>query len=170
MNVFEAIRTRKSVRTYLDKPIEREKLEKVLEAARIAPSAGNRQEWRIIVVTDGARRRELADKATKHTFVGEAPAILVWCAEDVDYVMPCGLHSFPIDLAIAIDHATLAAVEEGLGTCWIGGFDEGAVKEILCIPQDVRVVELLPIGYPADGSPVAKTRLEISQIVRYEKW
>lgn len=170
MNVFEAIKTRKSVRAYLDKPVEKQKLLKVLEAGRLAPSAGNRQEWRIIVVTDNERRRELADTATRHTFIGEAPVILACCAEDVDYVMPCGLKSFPIDLAIAIDHITLAAVEEGLGTCWIGGFDEGVVKEILSIPQSVRVVELLPLGYPVDGAPIAKNRMGLEQIVRYEKW
>ncbi len=170
MNVFEAIRTRKSVRAYLDKPVEEQKLLKLLEAARLAPSAANRQEWRIIVVTDAERRKELAEKATRHTFIGQAPVILVCCAEDTDHIMPCGLESFPIDVAIAIDHMTLAAVEEGLGTCWIGGFDEGAVKEILSIPKGVRVVELLPIGYPVDASPADKNRMELDQIVRYEKW
>lgn len=170
MNVSEAIKTRKSVRAYISKPVEQEKLLKVLEAARLAPSAGNRQEWRIIVVTNEELRSELADKATRHKFIGDAPIILVCCAEDVDYVMPCGLKSFPIDLAIAIDHMTLAAVEEGLGTCWIGGFDETAVKGILGIPKAVRVVELLPLGYPVDGSPVSKNRLPLSQIVRYEIW
>ena len=133
MNVAEAIRTRKSVRVYLDQPVEKQKLQRVLEAARLAPSAGNRQEWRIIVVTERDRRRELADRATRHTFIGDAPIILACCAQEVDYVMPCGLQSFPIDLAIAIDHMTLAAVEEGLGRAFsavaylegLGRADEG---------------------------------------------
>ena len=170
MDVFEAIEKRKSVRSYLNKRIENEKLLKILEAARLAPSAGNRQEWRIIVVSDQGVRRDLAERSTRHSFVGEAPIILVCCAEGTDHVMPCGLHSYPIDVAIAIDHMTLAAVEEGLGTCWIGGFDESVVKDILGIPESIRVIELLPLGYPTDDSPMDKNRLTIDQIVRYENW
>ena len=170
MNVFDAITTRKSVREYLDKPVEKQKLLKVLEAAHLAPSAGNRQEWRIIVVTDASLRKELASKATRHRLIGEAPVILACCAADTDHVMPCGLKSFAIDVAIAIDHMTLVAVEEGLGTCWIGGFDQDVVKRILNIPDDVQVVELLPLGYPVDGSAIAKNRMALDEIVKYEKW
>ena len=170
MNVFEAIKARKSVRAYLDKPVEEDKLLRILEAARLAPSAANRQEWRIIIVTNAERRKELAEKATRHAFIGQAPVILVCCAEDTDHIMPCGLESFPIDVAIAIDHMTLAAVEEGLGTCWIGGFDEKVTKEILGIPKGLRVVELLPLGYPVDASAVDKNRMALDQIIRYEKW
>jgi nitroreductase len=170
VTVFEAIEKRKSVRNYLNKPVEEEKLLKVLEAARLAPSAGNRQEWRFIVVTGKSIREELSSRSTRHSFIGEAPIILVCCAEGTDHVMPCGLHSFPIDLAIAIDHITLAAVEEGLGTCWIGGFDEAIVKDVLGIPDAIRVVELLPLGYPADGDAVGKSRAPMDKIVRYDKW
>ena len=170
MDIYQAIKTRKSVRSYLDRPVEEDTLMRVLDAARLAPSAGNRQEWRIIVVTEAELRSELASKATRHSFIGEAPVILVCCAEDTDHVMPCGLKSFTIDLAIAIDHMTLVAVEEGFGTCWIGGFDQSAVKKTLGIPDTVQVVELLPLGYPVDGSPVAKNRMTLDEFVKYEKW
>jgi nitroreductase len=84
--------------------------------------------------------------------------------------MPCGQLSYPIDVAIAIDHITLCAVAEGLGTCWIGAFDEGRVRAILGIPSHIRVVGLLPIGYPVDPAPVPKRRLALEEIVRYEGW
>jgi nitroreductase len=170
MNVFEAIGARKSVRSFKDKPVEREKIEKLLDAARLAPSASNRQEWRFVVVTDPEKRKALAVAAKNQAFVGQAPVVLACCAETDNHVMMCGLPCFPIDVAIAIDHITLAAVELGLGTCWIGAFDEKEVKKILGIPDEIRVVQLLPIGYPVDPSPVAKKRLPFDKIVRWEKW
>ena len=84
--------------------------------------------------------------------------------------MSCGQLCYPIDVAIAIDHLTLCAVAEGLGTCWIGAFDEAQVKDILAIPKAIRVIELLPIGYPEDPSPGEKKRLPLSEIVKYERW
>ncbi len=81
-----------------------------------------------------------------------------------------GYGRYPIDVAIAIDHLTLAAVDEGLGTCWIGAFDEAQVKEILAIPRKIHVVELLPLGYPKDPLPAKKQRLPLSEIVKYEQW
>ena len=84
--------------------------------------------------------------------------------------MRCGQAAYPIDLAIAMDHLSLAAVAEGLGTCWIGSFDEAVVKQILGIPAAIRVVQLMPLGYPADTGPVAKSRLPLEQIVRHETW
>ena len=170
MNVYDAIKKRKSVRAYLDKAVEKEKLTRIMEAARLAPSAGNRQEWRFVVVTDREKREELAVRAAGQRFVGEASVVIACCAETDEHVMQCGLESFPIDLAITIDHITLAAVAEGLGTCWIGAFDESVAREILDIPQSIRVVQLLPLGYPVDPSPVEKTRLDLNQTVHYEKW
>ena len=147
MNVREAIKRRQSVRAYLDHPIEEEKLIAVLEAGRLAPSASNRQR-----------------------FVGEAPAVIVACAETDGHVMRGGLPCFPIDVAIALDHITLAAVEVGLGTCWIGAFSEEAVKAILGIPEEIRVVALMPIGYPADPTAIEKQRLPFNTVVRYDRW
>ena len=170
MNVIDAIKTRKSVRKYLNKPVEDEKLRVVLEAARLAPSANNRQEWRFVVVHDDETRKKLANAAAEQTFVGEAPVVIAACAETDNHVMTCGQLCYPIDVAIALDHVTLAAVQLGLGTCWIGAFDENKVKQILRIPEKVRVVELMPLGYPANPSPIRKSRLSLNTIVKYERW
>jgi nitroreductase len=170
MTVEQAIKTRQSVRSYADKPVEREKISQLLEAARTAPSAGNRQEWRFIVVTDSGKRKRLAKAATGQTFVGEAPCVLVCCAQTDYHKMRCGQLSYPIDVAIAIDHITLRAVELGLGTCWIGAFYEDEVKKLLNIPEDIRVIELLTIGYPRDDTVRKKSRLDMEKIVCYEEW
>ena len=170
MNVFEAIWKRSSVRNFLDKLIEEEVLMSVLEAGRVAPSAKNRQEWRFIVVKDSELRRRIGEAANGQSFVGEAPVVIVACAVTDGYVMSCGQPSYPIDVAIALDHISLAAVECGLGTCWIGAFNEAKVKDILGIPKDVRVVELMPIGYPAHQTIKEKNRLHISKIVQRDHW
>ena len=170
MDVYAAIRTRKSVRAYLDKPVEREKLERLLEAARLAPSASNRQEWRFVVVTEEQRRRRLAEAAAGQRFVAQAPVVIAACAETDGRIMRCGLPCYPIDVAIAVDHLTLAAAAEGLGTCWIGAFDPDSVRALLGIPKEVVVVGLLPLGYPQDGRPVDKSRLSLETIVHYEDW
>jgi len=167
---MDAIKTRKSVRKYLDKPVEDGKLSAVLEAGRLAPSASNRQEWRYVIVRDPETRKKIAEAATGQTFVGEAPVIVVACAETDGHIMSCGQPCYPIDVAISLDHMTLAATELGLGTCWIGAFDENKVKEILDIPEEIRVVELMPLGYPSDPSPVKKKRLPLEMIVKYDHW
>jgi nitroreductase len=170
MDVTEAIRSRKSVRSYLDRAVEEEKLKRVLEAARMAPSANNRQEWRFVVVTDPEKRRRLAEEAAGQRFIAEAPVVIAACAQTDGKIMRCGLACHPIDVAIAVDHLTLAAAAEGLGTCWIGSFDPEVVRRILAIPKEIVVVELLPLGYPKDPRPAAKSRLPLEKIVRYESW
>lgn len=169
MALMEQIRKRYSVRSYQRRPVEKEKLNAVLEAARLAPSACNVQEWRFVVVQDAETRNKLVPAANNQAFVGEAPVIIVCCATNTDHVMRCGQTAYPIDVAIAIEHMALQAVEEGLGTCWIGSFYEDKVKAILEIPDDIRVVELLTLGYPAD-KPKPKTRDPIEKIVCYDKW
>jgi nitroreductase len=171
MDVWDAIRKRKSVRGYESKPVEEKKLMKILEAARLAPSARNLQEWRFVVVRDEETRKKLIVAAKNQTFVGEAPVVIVCAAETDGYTMTCGQQSYPIDIAIAIDHMTLAAVEEGLGTCWIGAFYEDQVKKIIGIPNNMRVVQMLVLGYEKGGmTPVAKSRKPMNEIVRWEKW
>ena len=169
MNVMEAIKSRYSVRKYKDKKVEEEKLNKILEAARLAPSAGNRQEWRYIVVRDKEKIQRLMIAARNQRFVGEAPVVIAACAETDNHLMACGQLCYPIDVAISVDHMTLVAVEEGLGTCWIGAFYEDQVRDILDIPEKIRVVELLTLGYP-DDSPKPKIRKSLDEIVMYEKW
>ena len=124
MNVMEAIKNRYSVRGYKNRPVEREKLNKILEAARFAPSASNKQEWRFIVVQDKDTRQHLMEAAKNQPFVGEAPVVIACCAKTDDHIMTCGQMCYPIDVAIAIEHMALEAVEEGLGTCWVGAFYE----------------------------------------------
>ena len=170
MDIYTAISTRKSVRAYEDKPVPEDILTRILEAARIAPSASNRQEWRFIVVRDAETREQLVSAARNQRFVGEAPVVLACCAETDEHKMPCGHLSYTIDVAIAVDHITLCAAAEGLGTCWIGAFEEQQVRDILGIPKDIRVVALLPLGYPVDPSLKHKSRLSIDQIVKYEEW
>lgn len=170
MNVMEAIKKRCSVRSYQNRPVEIEKVDKILEAARLAPSASNRQEWRFVVVQDRDTRQRLMKAAKNQPFVGEAPVIIVCCAKTDNHVMTCGQMCYPIDISIAIEHMALEATEEGLGTCWVGAFYEDHVKEILGIPQDIRVVELLVLGYPTKPSSSHKDRLSIEEIVMHERW
>ena len=170
MDVYEAIRTRKSVRAWSARAVEEDVLDRVLGAARLAPSARNAQEWRFVVVRDPVLRGRLGAEASAHGFIGAAPILLACCAETDGRVMRCGQVAYPIDVAIAMDHLSLAAAAEGLGTCWIGSFDEAKVREILGIPPAVRVVELMPLGYPLDPAPVEKQRLALSAIVHRQRW
>jgi nitroreductase len=169
MDVIEVIKKRRSVRSYTDKPVERDKIQRLLEAARLAPSASNRQEWRFVVVTDEKRRAALAEAANNQEFVAQASVVIAACAEHDGHVMRCGQACYPIDVAIAVDHMTLQAVAEGLGTCWIGAFYEDQVRQILGIPEEIRVVELLTVGYAA-GSPGPRSRLPLRQIAHWEAW
>jgi nitroreductase len=170
MDVFEAIKKRRSVRSYLDKVVEKEKLLKIFEAARQAPSASNRQEWRFIVVKDRSLRQKLCKAAKGQKFVEEAPVVIACCAQTDSHTMTCGQLCYPIDVAIAIDHMTLAAMPLGLGTCWVGAFNEEEVRNILNIPKDIRVVELLTLGYPGQEVSSVRERLSLEKIVFCEKW
>ncbi len=168
MDIFEAIKGRRSIRSYLGINIEEEKLRRVLEAGRLAPSARNLQDWRFIVVRDPAKRRKLAEAAFNQMFIAQAPVVIAACGTS-DYVMPCGQYTHVIDVSIALDHMILAAYSEGLGTCWIGAFYEDLVKEILGVPEHIRVVALLPLGYPAD-LPRPTSRKGLEDVVAYEGW
>jgi len=166
MNTFQAIKTRRSVRQYQPKPVPEEKLKKVLEAARIAPSAHNDQDWKFVVVKDLAKRKALA-KGAGQNFIAEAPVIIVAVGLKPEHLLSSGNPAYAINLAIAVDHMTLAAVEEGLGTCWIGAFSQEEVKKALKISEDYQVVALLPLGFPAD-SPKSKIRKSLKEIVSYD--
>ncbi len=170
MDVYEAIINRKSVRAFQDREVSEDSISRLLEAARLAPSASNRQEWRFIVVRNPATRKQLSKAAMGQEFVGEASVVLVCCAETDGHEMACGQLCYPIDVAIAIDHITLCAAADGLGTCWIGAFDEGEVKKIIGIPPHIRIVGLLPIGYPKDPSRGKKNRLALKELIKYEQW
>lgn len=168
MDVFEAMTKRYSCRAYESRAIEAEKLEKVLNSARIAPSAKNLQDWRFVVVTEPSIKAKLVEAANGQAFIAEAPAVIIACSNS-DYVMSCGQPIGPIDISIALEHIALAATAEGLATCWIGSFSPAKVRQVVSIPEDIEVIELMPIGYPADKAREAN-RLGLGKIVCHEKW
>jgi nitroreductase len=163
VEVFEAIGKRRSIRKYVPIPVPEDKLQRVLQAAQAAPSASNRQEYRFIVVKDQETRQRLVHASSDQGFLAEAGVVIVACATDPSRKW----HA--VDIAIAIDHMTLAAVAEGLGTCWIGAFEEGAVKSILGIPDSVRATMLLTLGVPAEeGRP--RRRKSLEELVTQDRW
>jgi nitroreductase len=168
MDIYEIIKTRRSVRAYEDRPIPDDVLQRLLGAAQGAPSANNLQPWKLIVVRDAQRRQDLALAARQQMFIAEAPVVIAPVALDPEKVMTCEVPTYAVDAAIAIDHLTLAAAAEGLGTCWIGAYDQGRVRDILGVPEGQKVVILMPVGYPADV-PVEKTRKSLEELVDYER-
>ncbi|MCE5340798.1 MAG: nitroreductase family protein [Planctomycetaceae bacterium] len=168
MDLYEAIKKRYACRSYASKPVEKDKLDRIIEAARLAPSAKNLQDWRFVVVTDEKLRKEVAMAANEQMFIATAPAIIVGCSNS-DYKMRCGLAIASIDVAIAMEHIALAATAEGLASCWIGSFYPEKLKPILGIPDRVEIIEIMPVGYPTDKE-VHRPRESVEKIVCYEKW
>jgi len=167
--VLEAIRKRQSVRNYQNKEIPEEILQEILEAGRLAPSACNNQPWKFIVVRDKNLKGRLISVCKNQKFVGEASVVIVGCAINPSYKMGNSEYSYPVDLAIALDHMSLQAAALGLGTCWIGAFYQDEVKEVLKIPEDISVVALMPLGYPK-GLGTKTKRKPLSEIVCYDKY
>jgi nitroreductase len=170
MDIYKAISLRKSVRAFKSEDVPADVMTRILESTRLAPSASNRQEWRFVVVRNKDTRKKIAQAAFGQDHVAQAPVVLACCADTDEHVMTCGQQSYPIDVAIAVTHITLCAAAEGLGTCWIGAFYEDQIKEILNIPNHIRVVAILPVGYPHDPGPVEKIRLRLDNLVSHEKW
>ena len=171
MDIYESIRKRTSVRSYLPKPVEEEKLQKVLDAARLAPSGKNGQPWMFIVVKDEETRQRLVPACKNQKFIGEAPVVVAVCGhEELAYQKMGGYwNSLPVDIGIALEHLMLAAEAEGLGTCWIGAFSEQEVRDILEVPTEVKILALTPVGYPA-ADKVFRKRKPLDEIVMREKW
>jgi nitroreductase len=169
MDIYEAIRARRSIRSYKTDAIPEDKLNRVLEAARLAPSARNRQEWKFVVVRDAGARQELVDACNGQAFVAQAPVVLVMCSTENKDVMRCGQKTGTVDLSIALSYATLAATAEGLGTCWLGSYLEDKVKSVLGIPAEAMVVAVSPLGIPAE-SPAARSRKPASEVVSHDRW
>lgn len=148
MNVEEAILKRRSVRSYTDEKIPRQTIQKIMDAVRMAPSANNRQDWKFVIVEDEKVKEEVYRAARRQSFVKEAPAVIAAVATDPGRIMTCGIPGGIVDVSIALDHLTLKACEEGLGTCWIGAFDQEKARRALGIPDQYKIVALMPIGYP----------------------
>ena len=169
MELYEAIENRYSVRAYRDKPVEQGKLNRVLEAARLAPSGSNRQPWKFVVVRDAETRKKLVPACCDQRFVGQAPVVIAGVGLMPGRLMHCEVPGDPVDLAIAMEHIALAATAEGLGTCWIGAFLQEQVRDVLGIPEDAKVIEVMTLGYPADNVR-PKNRKPLEEIVCQEKW
>lgn len=169
MNIYELIENRRSVRSYRDEPVSEKSLNKILEAARLAPSAHNAQEYKFVVIKEPKTIKEIFRAASGQKFIAEAPIVIAAVALNPEALMSSGVPAYAVDLAIAVDHMTLAAVEEGLGTCWIGAFSQEDVKRILKIPEEFKVIVLLPLGVPRD-IPGIKSRKKINELVSYESF
>jgi nitroreductase len=167
MAFHDLIRNRYSVRGYKPDPVEDEKLEQVLEAARLAPTAANRQRFQLIVIHTEGREEELSRIYGREWFV-QPPIVICACRYPMGPDHPRRDYT-DVDLGIVVDHLILAAAELGLGTCWIGAFDPAAAREVLGLPDEVEPVIFTPLGYPDDaGRP--KKRKELGELVRYEHW
>jgi len=169
MDFLEIVKARYACRSYQTRPVEEEKLFRVLEAARFAPSGSNRQPWRFILVQDPEIKRRLVRACANQRFIATAPVVIAGCGLMPDRMMSCGVPGDPVDVAIAMEHLALAATAEGLAGCWIGAFCQQEAREALAVPPTVKVIQLMTIGYPAD-SPRAKIRKPLSEIVVLDQW
>lgn len=170
MEFFNVLKTRQSIRRFKRNPIEEEKLTKILEAANSAPSAGNLQAYKIFVVRNQSKKEALAEAALGQTFIAKAPVILVFCADAERSAKRYGQRGADLyslqDATIAASYAQLAVVDLGLGSVWVGAFNEDEVREIVNLSQNYLPVCILPIGYP-DERPTRKTRRNLDDLVSY---
>ncbi|MGZ7208608.1 MAG: nitroreductase family protein [Methanobacterium sp.] len=169
MDFLDLVKSRYSVRAYKNQPVEEEKLEKILEAARFAPTAVNYQPFKIIVINTVGREDDLK-RIYQAEWFSEAPVVICVCCEPQNaWVRRDGKNYADVDATIVMDHIILTATSLGLGTCWIGAFDAEAVRIILKLPDGVEPLVFTPIGYPADEKS-EKKRKELSELVKYEHW
>ena len=171
MQLLELMRSRHSIRGYSSRKVEKEKLDYVIEAFRVAPSAKNIQPWHLIVVNNRDTINRLVPVCNNQTFIGEAPIVIVVIGDEKNAFGRMGGYasSLFVDIGIALEHLILAAWEKGLGTCWVGAFTEEEIKKILNVPEDLRVVAITPLGYP-DTKPKNKGRKSVREIVHYNRF
>jgi nitroreductase len=170
MDLLPEIINRVTVRHFEARGIDPACLERILEAGRVAPSAKNRQPWRFIIIQDQEKRKMFETACFGQEHVGESPAIIACCSTNIEYRMPNGQLSYPIDISFAVCQMMFQAVHEGLGTCVVTTFDEAALQEILTVPYSMRVVMLLLVGYSAEENPGFRDRLPLERIISYEHW
>jgi len=169
MDFQELIRKRYSARAYADRPVEEEKLQRVIDAFIQAPTAANRQALGLVVIRTEGREEELSRIYGRKWFT-DAPIVLAVCTiPDRCWTRRDGKNYGDVDAAIAFDHLILAATEEGLGTCWIGAFDPQAAREVLGLPEGVEPVAFTPLGYPAD-TPKPRLRKSAAELVHWDRW
>lgn len=171
MDVLEAIKGRRSIRAFKNVDVSEETVERLIDAARWAPSAGNIQPWEFIVVRTHEIKRKLAEAALGQSFIEEAPVVIVACANEVRSVQGYGMRGKTLyciqDTAAAIQNIHLAAYAMGLGTCWVGAFREEEAVKVLKTPAGIRPVAIIPVGYPAE-TPPPRSRRSLKQIIHYE--
>ena len=175
MDLNEAIRTYRPCRSFKPQPIPPEKLRAILAAARLAPSQGNLQPWRFVVVQDDERKRLLAQACPKGRPVAEAPVVVVAFSVEEDIPVTIGgyMSAYPLDVAVAIGHLQLAATAEGLGTSWIVDFHADKVRSVLGVPEGIHPLAILPVGFPAENGgtvPAAEGRKSPDEIIAYNQF
>jgi len=171
LDVFEAIKKRRSVRAYTSEEVSEEDVERLIEAARLAPSAGNIQPWEFVIVTNAETKRRLSDAALHQTFIEEAPVVIIVCADVARSSWGYGSRGTNLyclqDTAAATENMLLAAQALGLATCWVGAFHEDEVARVVNTPRNVRPVAIVPVGRPAE-KPSARPKRSMREIVHYE--
>jgi len=181
MEFTDVVKLRKSIRRFSDRKVEDERIEQILECARLAPSWCNKQCWSFVIVRDKERIELLSETAGKiNSWLKKAPIIIVACGDPILNGIHNSIEYFTVDVAIAMEHLILSATDLGLGTCWVGGFNEDRIKEILEIPNNMRIVAITPVGYPAKKAEIkedttrlmlqSEKRKPLNEIVHYDKW
>ena len=171
MEFYDVVAARRSVRAFRPDPIGDDILSRVLDAARLAPSAKNIQPWKFVIAHDPGIITELANACNNQHFIAQAPVVICGCADEAVCYRGMGgyWNSWAVDLAIALEHIMLAAAAEGLGTCWIGSFQESEVRRVLAIPDTIKPVGLTPLGYPA-RIPNPRPRKTLADITCLNRW
>ncbi len=169
MEFSDLVKQRRSIRRYQSTSVAESDIEAVVEAARLAPSWGNRQCWRYIVVTDPTVKEKLSAAANQKWLI-DAPVFIAACADPDASGHKPGLDYFMLDTGISFEHLILAATERGLGTCWIGAFDEDQAKEAMGVPEGIRVVAFTPLGYPAEKKGEVSGRKSLQEICFHDKY
>jgi nitroreductase len=173
LDVFEAIKNRRSIRAYSSKEVSKEEVEKLIDAARWAPSAGNIQPWEFVIVRDAEIKCRLSMVALNQKFIEEAPIVVVVCVNELHSEGGYGVRGKTLyclqDTAAAIQNLLLAAYALGFGTCWIGAFREEEVRRILDVPRGVRPVAIVSVGYPIE-KPETPPRRSMREIIHYEMY
>ena len=168
MEYVDLVKKRRSIRKYKSDVISDKDVEMMLETARLAPSWGNHQCWQYIIVKDQKIKKKLA--RTGGGWIAEAPVIIVACADPKASGHKPNMDYFMLDIGISFEHLILAATNLGLGTCWVGGFNEAIVREVLGVPDEIRVVAYTPVGYPDEKKAEVFNRKSLKEICFYERY
>ncbi len=173
MEIPEAILKRKSIRAFAEKNISEEDLEVLIRAAIMAPSGGNMQPWGFVAVRDSDIKERLVEASYGQAFIATAPVVVIVCTDPARTAPRYGDRGTTLyciqDTAAAVENILLTATHNGLGTCWIGAFDEGMAAEALGLPEGIRPIAMIPIGYPAQDPP-KRPRRPLTEVLHRNKW